>query len=79
MPHATTVAVAAMTSSWELLELLFVPGLIGLVMLMGWLEVVLTYQLAADEVAFAWRSVDSADELEQTVGRLVERVIVQSR
>jgi hypothetical protein len=68
-----------MSSMWVLLFLLFVPGLIGLVMLMGWLEVVLTYQLAADEVADVWQSTDSPDDVEQKVGRILERVVVSSR
>jgi hypothetical protein len=59
--------------------MLFVPGLIGLVLLMAWLEVVLTYQLAADEVADVWQSTDSPDDLEQKVGRILERVVVSSR
>ncbi|HVT64906.1 MAG TPA: hypothetical protein VHD81_07120 [Mycobacteriales bacterium] len=68
-----------MSSMWVLLFLLFVPGLIGLVMLMGWLEVVLTYQIAADEVADVWHSTDSPDDVEQKIGRILERVVVSSR
>ncbi|MGN6475516.1 MAG: hypothetical protein ACTHK4_17990 [Mycobacteriales bacterium] len=68
-----------MTSPWEPLFLLIVPGLFGLVLLVNWLEVYLTYQLVADDVAVAWQSTDSADDLEQQVGRIVERVISTSR
>jgi hypothetical protein len=67
-----------MTSGWELLFLLIVPGLFGLVLLVNWLEVYLTYQLVADDVAVAWQSTDSIDELERQVGRIVERVMVKS-
>lgn len=68
-----------MSSMWTMVSLLFVPGLIGLVLLMAWLEVVLTYQLAADEVADVWQSTDSPDDLEERVGRILERVVVSSR
>jgi hypothetical protein len=68
-----------MSSGWGLLVLLFVPGLIGLVALMGWLEVVLTHQLAADEVAVAWQSAESPDDLEERVGRILEKVVVSPR
>jgi hypothetical protein len=68
-----------MSSAWELLFLLLVPGLVGLVLLMGWLEVVLTSQLVADEVARAWNSTECADELEQRVNRIVERVMASAR
>jgi hypothetical protein len=64
---------------WTMLFLLFVPGLIGLVMLMGWLEKVLTYQIAADEVVNVWHSTDSPDDLEQEVDRILKRVVVSSR
>jgi hypothetical protein len=53
--------------------------LIGLVMLMGWLEAVLTHQIAADEVADVWHSTDSPDDLEHEVGRILARVVVRSR
>jgi hypothetical protein len=68
-----------MSSMWTMLFLLFVPGLIGLVMLMGWLEKVLTYQIAADEVADVWQSTDSPDDVEQKIGRILERVVVSAR
>jgi hypothetical protein len=77
--HATPSLGAAVNSAWGLLFLLFVPGLIGLVALMGWLEVMLTHQIVADEVANAWDSTDSPDDLEQTIGRILERVVVSSR
>jgi hypothetical protein len=68
-----------MSPAWELLFLLFLPGLFGLVLLMNWLEVYFTYQLVADEVAVAWQSTESVDDLERKVGNIVERVIVVSR
>jgi hypothetical protein len=68
-----------MTSAWELLFLLIVPGLFGLVLLVNWLEVYLTYQLVADDVAVAWHSTDSADDLEQQVGQILERLMLNSR
>ena len=68
-----------MTSPWLLVTLLMVPGLFGLAILMNWLEVRFTYQLVADAVAAAWRSSDSADELEQEVSRLAQKVIVDTR
>ena len=68
-----------MTSPWGLLFLLIVPGLFGLVLLVNWLEVYLTYQLVADEVADVWQSTESIDDLERKVGRIVERVMVSPR
>ena len=68
-----------MSSAWTLLFLLIVPGLMGLVLLVSWLETFLTYQLVPDDVAVAWETAVSADELEQRVGRIVERVIVKPR
>jgi hypothetical protein len=68
-----------MTSSWELLFLLLVPGLFGLVLLMNWLEEYLTYQLVAEDVAVAWRSTESIDDLEEKVSRIVEKVMIDSR
>lgn len=62
-----------------LVSLLTVPGLFGLAVLMNWLEVYFTYQLVADEVAVAWRSTESADDLERTVSLIVERVMRDSR
>jgi hypothetical protein len=67
------------TSSLELLALLFVPGLFGLVVFLNWLEVYFTHQLVADEIAVVWQSTDSADDLEQKVGLIVKRVLVDSR
>ena len=68
-----------MTSAWELLFLLLVPGLFGLVLLMNWLEVYFTYQLVADDVAVAWRSTDEADDLERRVSQIVEQVMAGTR
>ncbi|HWC33486.1 MAG TPA: hypothetical protein VG650_01550 [Mycobacteriales bacterium] len=68
-----------MSSEWALLLLLFAPALIGLVLLMGWLEEVLTQQLVADDVAVAWHSADSPDDLEATVSQILKRVVVDSR
>ncbi len=68
-----------MTSAWGLLVLLFLPGLFGLVVLMNWLEVYFTCRLVADEVAVAWHSTDSVDDLEAKVGRIVERVMANPR
>ncbi|HVT20251.1 MAG TPA: hypothetical protein VHE57_02530 [Mycobacteriales bacterium] len=67
-----------MSASWELLFLLFAPGIFGLVMLMSWLEVYLTQREVADEVAVVWQSTDSADELERKVGLIVKRVMLDS-
>ncbi|HVS66955.1 MAG TPA: hypothetical protein VHE56_00275 [Mycobacteriales bacterium] len=68
-----------MSTSWELLFLLFVPGLFGLVLLMNWLEVYFTYQLVADDVVTAWHSIDSAEDLEEKVERIVARVMSNTR
>jgi hypothetical protein len=68
-----------MTAAWELLLLLFLPGLFGLVLLMNWLEVYFTYQFVADEVAVAWESTDSIDDLERKVGLIVDRVMSSPR
>jgi hypothetical protein len=70
---------STMTSAWWLVSLLTVPGLFGLAVLMNWLEVFFTHQLVADEVAIAWKSVESADDLERRVSLIVERVIIDSR
>lgn len=68
-----------MTAAWELLFLLLIPGLFGLVVLMNWLETYLTQQLVADDVAIAWRSTDSPDDLEQRIGDILRNVMVDAR
>lgn len=68
-----------MTTPWGLLVLLFLPGLFGLALLMNWLEVYFTYQLVADEVAVAWQSTDSVDDLEEKVGLIADRVMSSPR
>lgn len=68
-----------MSSPLWLLVLLFVPGLFGLALFMNWLEVYFTHQLVAEEVAVAWQSTESIDDLEQKVGRIVERVMRDPR
>jgi len=68
-----------MTSPWLLVTLLFIPGLFGLALLMNWLEVYFTHQLVAEEVADAWRSTESADDLERRIGLIVERVMFDLR
>ncbi|HWA67068.1 MAG TPA: hypothetical protein VG899_11955 [Mycobacteriales bacterium] len=67
-----------MSSPWALAVLLFTPSLFGLALLMNWLETHFTHQLVADELAIAWRSTESADDLEEEVGRIVARVMVDS-
>jgi hypothetical protein len=64
---------------WALAWLLVVPGLFLLVLIVDWLERYFTYQLVADEVSVAWESAESADDLEKTVGRIVERVLITAR
>jgi len=66
-------------TSWWLASLLITPGLFGLALLMNWLEVFFTYQLVADEVAIAWESVESVDDLERRVGLIVEKVMMDAR
>jgi hypothetical protein len=68
-----------MMSPWWLVSLLFVPVLVGLALLMDWLEVVFTHRLVADEVAVAWRSSMSIDELEQAVSRSIDKVMLIPR
>jgi hypothetical protein len=68
-----------MTSPWSLVSLLTIPGLFGLALLMNWLEVYFTHQIVADEVAVAWQSAESADDLERKVSRIVQRVMIDSR
>jgi hypothetical protein len=64
---------------WSLAWLLVVPGLFLLVLIVDWLERYFTYQLVADEVSVAWEAAESADDLEKTVGRIVERVLITAR
>jgi hypothetical protein len=64
-----------MSSPLWLVTLLIIPGLFGLALLMNWLEVYSTYWQVADEVASAWLSTESIDELELAVSRSAERVI----
>lgn len=68
-----------MTGDWLLLTLLFIPGLFGLAILMNWLEVYFTHQLVAEEVTVAWHSVESADDLEEKISTIVQRVMLDSR
>lgn len=68
-----------MTSSLGLLALLFVPGLFALLLFLNWLEVYFTHQLVADEIAVVWQSTESADDLEQKIGLIVKRVLVDPR
>jgi hypothetical protein len=68
-----------MTSPWLLVSLLFIPGLFGLALLMNWLEVYFTHQLVADEVAAAWRSTESVEDLERRVSVIARRVMVDWR
>ncbi|HVW81358.1 MAG TPA: hypothetical protein VHB69_10530 [Mycobacteriales bacterium] len=67
-----------MSSPWAVLVVLFTPGLFGLALFMNWLEVYFTHQLVAEEVAVAWQSIESVDDLEQRVGRIVARVLQDS-
>jgi hypothetical protein len=66
---------SGMTAHLWLVSLLIIPGLFGLTLLMNWLEVFFTYQLVADEVAVAWQSIESVDDLERKVGLIVARVM----
>lgn len=68
-----------MNSPWWLVSLLLLPGLFGLSILMNWLEVYFTQQLVADEVADAWLSVESADDLEDKISLIVARVMLEAR
>jgi hypothetical protein len=64
---------------WALVSLLTIPGLFGLALLMNWLEVYFTYQRVADEVAVAWQSTESADDLERRISLIADRVIFDAR
>jgi hypothetical protein len=66
-------------SHWWPVSFLIIPGLFGLTLLMNWLEVLFTHQQVADEVAMAWQSIESVDDLERKVGMIVARVMADSR
>jgi hypothetical protein len=57
-----------------LIGLLVIPGLFGLALLMLWLENNLTRQMVARDVAAAWESSLSPDQLEEAVSRSVARL-----
>ena len=51
--------------------LLVVPLLLALLLLMEWLEQRFAHRMVADEVAVAFSSASSADELEEMIARSV--------
>jgi hypothetical protein len=57
-----------------LVGLLVIPGLFGLALLMLWLENNLTRQMVARDVAAAWDSSLTPDQLEEAVSRSVARL-----
>ena len=54
--------------------LLVIPGLFGLALLMLWLENNLTRQMVARDVAAAWESSLTPEQLEEAVSRSVARL-----
>jgi hypothetical protein len=63
------------SSLWLFASLLIVPGLIGFPLLMSWLEIHFTHRLVAHEVAVAWQSALTTEELEEAISRSVARVM----
>jgi hypothetical protein len=63
------------TSAWWLVSLLAVPGLLAITFLMAWMEEHLAHHLVAHDVARAWESGGSADDLEEAISRSTARVI----
>jgi hypothetical protein len=59
--------------------LLVVPALLALLVLMEWLEKTFARRMVADQVAFAFSSADSPDELEALVARSVEPLFNDAR
>jgi hypothetical protein len=66
-------------SLWWLVSLLAVPGLIAVPLLMAWMENHLADGLVAHEVAAAWDSFTSPDDLEEAISRCTARVIPSRR
>jgi hypothetical protein len=62
-----------------LVGLLVIPGLFGLALLMLWLETNLTRQMVARDVAAAWDSSLSPDQLEDAIARSVAKLLPHRR
>jgi Na+/H+-dicarboxylate symporter len=62
--------VRAESAIW-LSTLLVVPVLLALMLLMEWLEQRFAHRMVADEVAVAFSSASSAEELEEMIARSV--------
>jgi len=58
--------------------LLVVPLLLALLLLMEWLEQRFAHRMVADEVAVAFSSASSADELEEMIARSVAPLFTDS-
>jgi hypothetical protein len=63
------------TSAWWLVSLLAVPGLLAITFLMAWMEEHLAHQLVAHDVATAWESIVSVEDLEEAISRSTARVV----
>jgi hypothetical protein len=63
------------SSPWWLVSLLAVPGLLAIAFLMAWMEEHLAHQLVAHDVATAWDSIASVDDLEEAISRSTARVV----
>ena len=58
--------------------LLLVPALLALLLLMEWLEQRFAHRMVADEVAVAFTSAASAEELEEMIARSVAPLFAAS-
>jgi hypothetical protein len=58
---------------------LVVPALLALMLLMEWLEKRFARRMVADQVAVAFDSAESPDELEEMIARSVEPLFTDQR
>jgi hypothetical protein len=61
-----------------LLALLFVPGLLALLLLMEWLEHVLTRNMVVDEILLVLTQSSAPDEVEAAAAQRLARVLRDS-
>ena len=66
-------------SLFYLLAMLVVPGLIGLMLLMQWLETHIAHRMIADQIAALLHVDGSIDDLEAQIARTSEPVVVALR
>jgi siroheme synthase len=66
-----------MSPPWLPAAFLIVPGLLALTLLMAWLELTFTHRLVKHEVAVAWSSATTPEEVEAAVTRSLARVLLR--